>query len=251
MSESAAQDPIISNPRQHGHQRLNSHPAPSQHVNFNTTTARKSVSAILPEERTTQNQGSGTSLGSRTNDFVCKPVMPLDDTSQARGGNSSIASVSLSSFPLARLRAKQAFDSSDSDAVPTDKLPGHATSQLGRETLEQHDATQRVELGYQLRAEPSQRVECEPVGSQLQASVVKPNSGSGKFKAVIRKALDAYFDQGKITNRQYKRILQRAGKKVQDGLMLSSLNEKRVVKLVADYVEAYRFHPGYSHNSVV
>ena len=60
------------------------------------------------------------------------------------------------------------------------------------------------------------------------------------FEPVIRRALDSYFDQGKITNRQYKRILERASKRVQEGLKVCSLNEKLVTKLVANYVKGYR-----------
>lgn len=62
-------------------------------------------------------------------------------------------------------------------------------------------------------------------------------------KPLIREALDIYFDKGEITNRQYKRILERASRKVQDGLdRCSYMNKNRVFKLVADYVDAYRYH---------
>ena len=65
-------------------------------------------------------------------------------------------------------------------------------------------------------------------------------------KMVIRRALDSYFDRGEITNRQYKRILERASRKVEEGLANTStsmsLNKTKVIKLVDDYVQAYRYH---------
>lgn len=62
-------------------------------------------------------------------------------------------------------------------------------------------------------------------------------------KGLVRRALDVHFDEGRITNRQYKRILERATRKVEEGLVRSSyMNEKRVKKLVADFVKAYKCH---------
>ena len=66
-------------------------------------------------------------------------------------------------------------------------------------------------------------------------------------KELIRRALDVYFDKGTITNRQYKRILERATRKVQEGLVMSSyMNKNRVKKLVSDFVEAYKYHGTWS-----
>ena len=61
-------------------------------------------------------------------------------------------------------------------------------------------------------------------------------------KTIIRRALDVHFDRGEITNRKYMRILERANRKVEDGLARSSyMNQQRVEKLVADYVDAYSY----------
>lgn len=61
-------------------------------------------------------------------------------------------------------------------------------------------------------------------------------------QGLVRKALDVHFDKGTITNRQYKRILERATRKVKDGLVQSScMNENRVRKLVSDFVKAYKY----------
>ena len=60
-------------------------------------------------------------------------------------------------------------------------------------------------------------------------------------KIVIRRELDRYFDKGTITNRQYKRILERASRRVKESKMRSPvIEEKRVMKLVFDYVQAYK-----------
>ena len=68
------------------------------------------------------------------------------------------------------------------------------------------------------------------------------NIMSADPKKIIRRALDYHFDNGEITNRQYKRILERASKKVIDGLSRqASMSEKRVTKLIADYVSAYSY----------
>ena len=62
-------------------------------------------------------------------------------------------------------------------------------------------------------------------------------------RRLVKKALDVYFDEGRITNRQFKRILERATRKVEEGLaQCSCVSEPRVKKLVADYVEAYEYH---------
>ena len=58
---------------------------------------------------------------------------------------------------------------------------------------------------------------------------------------IIRQVLDRYFDQGIITNRQFKRILERASKKVQQGITKTPIvDKKKVVKLVSEYVQAYK-----------
>ena len=84
---------------------------------------------------------------------------------------------------------------------------------------------------------------CLPV---VHDSPVLPHSNgrsASNSKSIIKKTLDKYFDRGEITNRQYKRILERANQKVQKGIDQSSyMNEKRVVKLVGDYVKAYMYH---------
>ena len=54
---------------------------------------------------------------------------------------------------------------------------------------------------------------------------------------VIRRALDNHYSRGEITNQQYGRIFERANRRVQNGPTCS--NEKKIVKLVADYVDAY------------
>lgn len=79
--------------------------------------------------------------------------------------------------------------------------------------------------------------------SALPHNNAKLLSDANDSKGIIRRTLDKYFDRGELTNRQYKRILERANQKVQKGIDQSSyMNEKRVVKLVGDYVKAYMYH---------
>lgn len=148
----------------------------------------------------------------------------VNTRNQCQGGNPP--SNSRSRFPSASFRARRVFSSSDSDnsgSVSTDN--SHLVEQKG---LEQETKAPRLVEPLQNTTSPRPRAVCAQNGNN--------------FKVVIRKALDSYFDEGKITNRQYKRILERASRKVQDGLALGSLDERRVVKLVADYVTAYRSH---------
>lgn len=157
-------------------------------------------------------------------------VPPDGHTSDLGGGNSS--SNSLTKFSFTRLRSWQISDSDTPNTESTEKLP--LTDPASQPELRQLDGKPYV----------LNHIECgQTKHNQLHMAQSNPEASSSRgdnFKSVIRKALDMYFDQGKITNRQYKRILERATKRVREGLKICSLNEKQVIKLVADYVKAYR-----------
>lgn len=153
-----------------------------------------------------------------------KTMPPDGHTSDFDGGNSS--SNSLTKFSFTCLRSWQGSDSDTPKSVSTETFP--LTEPTGQSELDSKECIMS-------------RVECgQAEHNQPHLAQSNPESSGDNFKSVIRKALDMYFDQGKITNRQYKRILERATRRVRDGLKICSLNEKQVIKLVADYVKAYK-----------
>ena len=94
------------------------------------------------------------------------------------------------------------------------------------------------------------KTEKEPTEAHMSSSEASVSSGCNSTcvnnsksdpRELVRRALDVHFDKGRIKNRQYRRILERATLKIEKHSMdLSAVSESNVRKLVDDYVEAYR-----------
>ena len=98
-----------------------------------------------------------------------------------------------------------------------------------------------------LNVEQKQSNNTTPVDLNERSYSNETNNVQPNPKPIIRRVLDSYFDRGAITNRQYKRILERASRRVQERLDVSS--QASIKKLVMDYVKAYRTHVPYDNAS--
>lgn len=66
------------------------------------------------------------------------------------------------------------------------------------------------------------------------------NSPTSEPKAMVETYLNPFFEDGRISEYQYKRILARATKKVTEGMKVSGfLEAERVRRLVEDFVDGY------------
>lgn len=173
----------------------------------NATKLRKVLPSKPMPSATAGGNGTNTDLNSRTTRSNSHSTPQFSDSRAARSKERLCANNSNSQTPAGNLRKS-------SESSCRSRKPPAEPEQVN---LNNNNSVSQIgSLGSKTGAEP---------------------------KPLIREALDVYFDKGEITNRQYKRILERASRKVQDGLdRCSYMNKNRVFKLVADYVDAYRYH---------
>lgn len=153
--------------------------------------------------------------------------------------------------PKLEARGKFSFDSKDDfDAFDPDlnanSNDDHNSPNKLDLSLEDHPpspSTDRPSLSPPSNSHPLDGHTSDSAITQTDSNKTDTDSKSTQIdpKLIIRRTLDRFFDKGTITNRQYKRILERATRRVQEGKARTPyVDERRVVRLVSDYVQAYK-----------
>ena len=171
-----------------------------------------------------------------------EPVSPMR-SSLSNGHSQNFSACHYHQFSLFQ-PATDSYDSSEPELVIDDQATDSdiAKENIHTEPLTKHsNTTQKFSTRTVIHKYPTQIIDSSP--DEKPSSSTDGFSGlidvtsMPKVQCFVKNELDKYLTAGKISSRQYHRILERATQKVMNGKTTTLL---RVKQLVSDFVELYK-----------